>query len=104
VPHGFPYCAVNVAAKFNRYAAKDQQPEDHHQRKVEAAEPAGVQCRKGKIESSAGCEKPYFIAVPHGADAGKNLAAFLVGFGHPEMDGAGSEIKAVQENIDSDHD
>ena len=103
IPDRLPHGAVKVIAKFDGDAAQDQEPENHHEWEIEAAE---ARWRKGRGRQNRACrrgEEPDFVAIPDGADAGEDLAAFVVGLCDEEMDGAGAEIEAVEQDVRGDH-
>ena len=92
-----------MVAEFEADAAQHQQPEDDHQRKIEAAESRGVEQRKREIERAASGEKPHFVAVPHRADGVK--AGLPLGFGadEEEVKHADTEVEAIENDIADDH-
>ncbi len=92
-----------MVAEFEAYTAQHEQPEDDHERKIEAAESGGVEQRKGEIERASSGEKPDFVAVPHGADGAK--AGLALGFGayEEEMKHADTEVESIENDIADDH-
>ena len=85
VEQGAPDADVDVVAELDSNAAKDEEPEHDHERKIEAAEGRGVKKREGEVERAAAGEKPDFIAVPDRADAGEGGAAVQLGAAEKEM-------------------
>src|ERR1700719_3769481 len=61
VPEGRPYATGDVTAKFDGDAAQDEQPENHHERQIEAAEARGVEDGKREEERAAGGHGPDFF-------------------------------------------
>src|SRR5208283_4319173 len=103
VEEALPQVVVDVCAELNADAAQHEEPQDHGQGQVKAAEAGGIEQRKREVQRSAGGYQPDFIAVPYGADGTQDGAALLVVPADEEMHRAGSEIKAVKQNINSHH-
>ena len=80
VPEAAPQRVVLWRAELDGEAAQDEQPQHHHQRQVEAAEPRRVGAReKREHQHPAGGDEPDLVAVPHRADRGEHGAALGVG-------------------------
>ncbi len=103
VEETLPQLVVDVRAELNADAAQHEEPQHHRQRQIKAAEAGGVEQRKCEVQRSTGGEQPNLVAVPYRADGTQDGTALLVVPGDEEMDRAGSEIKAVQQNINRDH-
>src|SRR4029077_9536883 len=99
IPKRIPHPADDVIAKFDGGATQDQQPQNNHQWQIESAEPAGVENGKGKIKRASGRQQPNFVAIPDRPDRSQDLAPLLVSLGHQQMDGTGTEIEAVQQDV-----
>src|SRR5438105_10365982 len=91
-------------AQLDADAAQHEQPEDHHQRKIEAAEAGSVEQGEREVEGASGSEEPDFIAVPNGTDGAHDLASLEGGLGRAQIDDAGAEIESVEHNIGGNHD
>src|SRR5581483_732153 len=50
IEEALPHRLIDVAAEFDSNCAQDQQPQDHHERKVEPAEGCGIKLRKSEVE------------------------------------------------------
>src|SRR3984893_2311448 len=103
VPERIPHSADDVMAKSDGNPAQDEQPKNYHQRQIEAAEAAGVERRKSKIESATGSDQPHFIAIPNGPDTRQNLASLFVCLRDQQVNCAGAEVKAVEQDIHGNH-
>jgi hypothetical protein len=91
------------ARKFDADAAEHQQPEDDHERQIEAAEAGGVEQGEGEQERASGGEQPDFVAVPHGADGAQDGAALVWGAGGAQVDHTGAEVEAVEHDVRCHH-
>src|SRR5205807_4934158 len=68
-----------------------------------SAEARSIEGWEGEIERAARGQQPYFVAVPHRADGAEHLAALRVGLGNHQMNYAGAEVEAVQQDVNRDH-
>src|SRR5208337_1379458 len=103
VEESFPHLVLDVRAELDADGAQHQQPQNHHQGQIEAAEAGGVEQWKCEVQRSASGEQPYFVAVPHWTNGTQNGAALRIAPGDEEMDCPGAEIKAVKQHVNSDH-
>src|SRR5690606_11383663 len=85
-----PQWAIDMRAEFDSDAAQHQQPEDDHQRQIEAAEARGIKKRKSEIERAAGGDQPDLVPIPHRSDAAQNQPAFRFVLGDQKMNDPGA--------------
>ena len=93
-----------MRAQLDANAAQHQQPQDHHQREVEAAEAGGIEQGEGEVERAAGGEQPDFVAIPYRTDGAQDLSAIVGGFARAQVNGAGAEIEAIEHHVGRHHD
>src|SRR6202049_4337597 len=103
VPEGRPDRSRDKTAKFDRDAAQDEQPENHHQGQIESAEARGVENGESEEERAAGGDEPDFVAVPDRRDRADYGATFGVGMRNAHMNDADSEIEAVEQHVNGEH-
>jgi len=93
----------NVGAELDTDGAQHEQPEHHHQGKIESAETGGIELRKSEIQCATGGEQPDFVAVPDRADGAQDFAALLVRLCHGQVDCSGTQIEAVEDHVGGHH-
>src|SRR5215475_7148091 len=103
IPKRSPDSTSDVITELDGSAAKDQEPQNHHQREVEATEAAGVEERESEVENPAGSEKPNLVAIPNRANGGDYLAALLIRARDQEVNGTRAQVEAVEKDVHSDH-
>src|SRR6185437_308525 len=99
-----PDSTLQMHAQLNPNAAQNEEPQNDHQRKIEAAETGSVKQWKGEVQSSAAGDQPDFIAVPYRANGAKHGLPLLISSGDEQMQDTGAEIKAVENDIRGNHD
>ena len=92
-----------VAAHFDADSAQHQEPQDHHQGKIEAAEAGGIKQRKGEVQRATGGDQPDFIAIPHRTDGTQDLAALIAGLARAQINRARSQVEAVEHCVGRNH-
>src|SRR5580704_3546084 len=103
VEEALPDTFLNVRSELDADGAQHQEPEHHHQGKIESAEAGGVQQRKGEIQCATAGEQPNFVAVPHRSDGANHRAALVIGFGDDEVQSSSAEVEAIQQNVNRHH-
>src|ERR1700746_4095940 len=103
VPERDPYPAIQMIAEFDSAAAKNQKPEHHHERKIKAAESAGIEHRKCKIKRASRGQQPYLISIPYWADRSDHLTALRVRIRYQKVKCARAYIESVEQHVHCDH-
>src|SRR5207237_4355327 len=103
VEQDLPDGCGNMRTKLYSNGAQHEQPEDHHQRQIEAAETGGIKLRESKVESASGGNQPDFVAIPNRSDGAKDHGTFGVTLGGNQIDNAGAQVKAVEHDIGGNH-
>ena len=103
VKEGVHQSVLRMAAQLNADAAQNQQPEDDHEGKIEAAESRGIKKRKGEEQCASGGEQPDFIAVPYRANGAQRLLAFRLSFCDEEIEDTDAEVIAVKNHVGRQH-
>ena len=98
-----PDADVDVIAQLKADAAEDKEPEDDHEREVEATEGRGVEERESEVERASPGKEPDFIAVPHGADGVQAGATLGLSAHEKEVKHADAEVEAVEHHVSYDH-
>src|SRR5258706_16480488 len=104
IKEGLPNLVLHMGTEFDPDSTQDEQPENHHQREIEAAEAGGVELRKREVEGATGGQKPDFVAVPDGADGSENAAALFVSLGDSKVDRTGAQVETVEHDVRGDCD
>src|SRR5713101_543024 len=103
VPNRGPDWAAYMTSEFEGNSAENQQPENHHQRQIEAAEACGIKRGEREVERATRGNQPHFVATPHGANRTDQHAALCVAACDPEMQDAGADVEAVEHDVACEH-
>ena len=82
---------------------KIKQPEHDHEGHVEPAERGRVEPRECHEQDAARRDQPHLVPVPERADGGEDGPSLQVGPGDQAVQGAHSEIEAVKDRVDGQH-
>src|SRR5271156_954613 len=92
-----------MIAKFDRDAAQNEQPQNHHEWQGEAAEARGIGGRKREEQSAAARDQPYFVAVPYRSDRFKQSAPLAIVARDEEMYDSDTHIETIEHGKDCEH-
>src|SRR5438132_1160431 len=98
-----PHRRIHMRAQLNADPAKDEQPQNDHQRQIKSTEGGSVEKRECEIECAANGQKPDFVAVPHGTDGSQQKLAFPVCAGNKQIERTHAAVEAIQNHISGDH-
>src|SRR5262249_14709441 len=88
-----PHRIFHVRPELNADASQHEQPEHHHQGKVEAAETGGVELGKSKIKCAARGQQPDFVSVPDWPDRPQDHTALGAALHTKQEDHAAPKTK-----------
>ena len=98
-----PERIINVGAELDADTAQHQEPENDHQRQIEAAEARCVKRRKSEKQRACRGHKPNLVAIPYQPDGAQDQMALVMGSRDKQADDAGTEIEAVEHHVSDDH-
>ncbi len=98
-----PDGSFNVGAELNADGPQHEEPQNHHQGKVEAAETGCIELGESKVKRGAGSQQPDFISIPDWTDGAQNAPPFLGRFARDQIDHARSQIEAIEHDIHRHH-
>jgi hypothetical protein len=94
---------VDLVAQLEAETSAQEQPEHEDHREVHAAERGRVRGGEREEQDTAGGDQPYLVAAPYRADRLEDLIALLLVRRDPPVQRAGTEVEAVEHDVDRDH-